>query len=194
MFSLFKYIGNMARDLDWLKIVAKKHDTWVLIVKNIIGENYAEDIVQEAYITLTKYSDPNKIIKDGKVSDGYMFFTLRSLAYQFYNKKKKINIISIDNEESFLTLPDKNDIEENEAFHKICVLVDNVSSTWHWYDKKIWKLYSQTDMSIRKLASETKISWVSIFNTLKNLKLDIKNKIKEDYEDYKNGDWDRIDS
>ena len=29
-------------------------------------------------------------------------------------------------------------------------------------------------MSIRKLASETKISWVSIFNSLKHLKKDIK--------------------
>ena len=47
-------------------------------------------------------------------------------------------------------------------------------------------------MSIRKLASETKISWVSIFNTLKNLKLDIKNKISEDYEDFKQGDFERL--
>ena len=94
--------------------------------------------------------------------------------------------------ENFLELPHEDDIEENEAFHKICLMVDDVAKDWHWYDKKIWKLYSQTDMSIRKLASETKISWVSIFNTLKNLKLDIKNKISEDYEDFKQGDFERL--
>lgn len=184
----------MDRNLDWLNIVAKRHKYWVGIVRSLIGDFYAEDIVQEAYIALTKYSDPDKIIKDGKVSEGYMFFTLRSLAYQFYNKKKKVSIISIDIDESFLQLPDKDNIEENEAFHKICLLVDDVAKDWHWYDKKIWRLYSQTDMSIRKLATETKISWVSIFNTLKNLKLDIKNKIEENYEDYKFGDWERIDT
>jgi hypothetical protein len=182
------------RDLDWLEIVAKEHKNWVAIVRNLVGDYYAEDIVQEAYIALSKYSDPNKIIKDGKVSGGYMYFTLRSLAYQFYNKKKKVNVIRLDTEENLLQLPSEDNIEENEAFYKICLLVDEVSEGWHWYDKKIWKLYSQTDMSIRKLATETKISWVSIFNTLKNLKLDIKNKIYENYEDYKNGDWERIDS
>jgi hypothetical protein len=194
LYNIFKYNGNLDRDLDWLNIVAKRHKYWVGIVRSLIGDFYAEDIVQEAYIALTKYSDPDKIIKDGKVSEGYMFFTLRSLAYQFYNKKKKVSIISIDIDESFLQLPDKDNIEENEAFHKICLLVDDVAKDWHWYDKKIWRLYSQTDMSIRKLATETKISWVSIFNTLKNLKLDIKNKIEENYEDYKFGDWERIDT
>ena len=69
---------------------------------------------------------------------------------------------------------------------------DEVAEEWHWYDKKMWKLYSQTDMSIRKLASETNISWVSIFNTLKNLKQEIKDKLEEDYIDYKNKDYDRI--
>lgn len=194
MYNIFKYNGNLDRELDWLTIVAKRHKYWVSIVRSLVGDFYCEDIVQEAYIALTKYSDPDKIIKNGKVSEGYMFFTLRSLAYQFYNKKKKVTIISLDREENFLDLPSKDNIEENEAFHKICLLVDEVAKDWHWYDKKIWKLYSQTDMSIRKLASETKISWVSIFNTLKNLKLDIKNKIEENYEDYKNGDWERIDS
>jgi hypothetical protein len=56
----------------------------------------------------------------------------------------------------------------------------------------MWKLYSQTDMSIRKLAAETTISWVSIFNTLKNLKQDLKDKLQEDYIDLKNEDYERI--
>ena len=47
-------------------------------------------------------------------------------------------------------------------------------------------------MSIRKIAAETKISWVSIFNTLKNAKNIIKDKLQEDYEDYKNEDYDKI--
>jgi DNA-directed RNA polymerase specialized sigma24 family protein len=179
-------------DRDWLKIVAEQHDTWVEIVKGFGETNYHEDIVQEAYIALSKYATPEKIIKNGKVSRGYMFFTLRSLYYQYYNKKKKIQKVSIDDDQTFLQLPYQDGMEEQQAFHRLCLLVDEVSNNWNWYDKKMWKLYSQTDMSIRKLASETRISWVSIFNTLKNLKQDIRLKLQEDFEDLKNEDYERI--
>jgi DNA-directed RNA polymerase specialized sigma24 family protein len=177
---------------EWLSIVAEQHDEWVRIVKSFGEKNFAEDIVMESYIALTKYAKPEQIIKDGKVSRGYMYFTLRSLFYQYYNKKKKYKKIRLDDHEQTWQLQHEDNIEEQQAYHKICTMIDDVSEEWHWYDKKMWKLYSQTDMSIRKLADETNISWVSIFNTLKNLKLDIKNKIQEDWDDLKNEDYERI--
>jgi len=182
----------MGESLDWLKIIAKQHQDWIKIVNSFGEYNYAEDIVQEMYFTLIKYATPEKIIKDGKAKRGYIFFTLRSLVYQYYNKKKKVRKVSLDDDEYTLQIPHQDNIEENEAFHKICLMVDEVAEEWHWYDKKMWKLYSQTDMSIRKLASETNISWVSIFNTLKNLKQEIRNKVEESYIDFKNKDYDRI--
>ena len=107
---------------DWLGLVAKQHDEWVEIVKSFGETRYAEDIVQEAYIALYKYAIPENVMEDGRIRRGYMFFTLRSLYYQFYNKSKKIKKISLDNEENFLQLPDENNIAEQEAFHKICYL------------------------------------------------------------------------
>ena len=71
-------------------------------------------------------------------------------------------------------------------------MLDKKVDTFNWYDKKLWKLYSQTDMSIRKIASETKISWVSIFNSLKNIKNDLREDLKEDYEDWKNEDYEHL--
>tara|TARA_R100000329_G_C7598109_1_gene212134 strand:+ start:778 stop:1326 length:549 start_codon:yes stop_codon:yes gene_type:complete len=176
----------------WIEKVAKYHNDWVKIVNSFGEYNYAEDIVQLSYLALMRYASENKVIKNGKVSRGYMYFTLRSLFYQYYNKKKKVKKYSIDNGEYDIQIPYMDNVEENEAYHKICNLVDNVTDTWHWYDKKLWKLYSQTDMSIRKLASETKISWVSIFNSLKHLKKDLKQKLSEDWEDFKNNDYDKI--
>lgn len=182
----------MGNQHQWLKLVAKKHSTWIGIVHSFGEYNYAEDIVQEAYIALIKYAKPEQIIKDGIVSRGYMFFTLRSLYYQYYNKKRKIKKLPLDDIELNVQLPYQDDVEENVAFYKICQLVDEVSEKWSWYDRKLWKLYSQTDMSMRKLAAETKISWVSIYNSLKHLKQDLQNKLQEDYEDYKNKDYERI--
>jgi len=182
----------MGHNLKWLELVAQQHSEWVKIVHSFGEYNFAEDLVQEMYLTLFKYASQEKIIKDGKVRRGYVFFTLRSIFYQYYNKKKRIIKVRIDDEDNYLQIPQEDSIEENEAFNKICTLVDSVADEWNWYDRKLWKLYSQTDMSMRKLAAETKISWVSIYNSLKHLKQDLRDKLQEDYEDFKLKDYERI--
>jgi len=192
LYIFYKPDSNMGDNLEWLRIVAKQHDEWVKIVNSFGEYNYAEDIVQEGYLALIKYAKPENIIKDNKMTRGYMYFTLRSIYYQYYNKKRKVKKISIDNENINIQLPYVDNIDEQEAFHKICIMVDDIADGWNWYDRKLWKLYSQTDMSIRKLAKETKISWVSIFNTLKNLKEELRFKLGEDFEDYINNDYDKL--
>ena len=193
----YKSNGNMDREkriigLDWLNIVASQHEDWSKIVNGFGEFNYAEDIVQEAYIRLIKYAKPYNIIKNNKVSRGYMFFVLRSLYFSYYNSKRKIQKVSIDDEENFLQIADETNLEEHEAFNRVCTLIDEVAEDWTWYDRKLFKLYRDTDLSIRKIATETNISWVSIFNTLKNCKTDVQSKLGETYEDYKNEDYDRI--
>jgi predicted DNA-binding protein YlxM (UPF0122 family) len=182
----------MDRSNKWLAIVAKDHKEWIKIVKSLGEYDYAEDIVQESYIALSKYSSYDKIIRNGSVNRGYMYFTLRSLTFQFYNKKRKINKVSLDNEKYSIEIPSQDNFDDKEAFEKVCNLIDQETNSWHWYDKKLFDLYKNTDLSIRKIAAETKISWVSIFNTLKNCKQKIKDKHLEDYEDYKNEDYDKI--
>ena len=78
-------------DYKWIEQVAKHHKEWVEVIYKLGETDYAEDIVQESYMALIKYADAKKLIdENGKVRKVYMFFTLRSLYYQFYNKKKKI--------------------------------------------------------------------------------------------------------
>ena len=178
--------------LDWLSVVAKQHDEWIKVVNSFGEYNYAEDIVQQSYETLIRYAKPEKIVKNNKVSRGYMYFTLRSTYYQYYNAKKKIVKISIDIEDFPMQIADDTNLEEQEAYHRLCLLVDEVSQDWTWYNRKLFKLYSTTDLSIRKIAANTSISWVSIYNTLKNCKKDIKEKLNEDWDDLKNKDYDRI--
>jgi DNA-directed RNA polymerase specialized sigma24 family protein len=178
--------------LDWLNIVAKQHNEWVDIVIGFGEYNYAEDIVHEAYLRLIKYATPQNIIKDNKVSRGYMFFVLRSVYYQYYNSKRKIIKISLDDPKWNIEIQAIETIEEQEAFHSVCILIDEVAEDWAWYDRKLFKLYRDTGLSIRKIAAETNISWVSIFNTLKNCKKEVRDKLNEDYLDYKNEDYERV--
>lgn len=182
----------MGETLQWLEKVARRHKEWVKIVESFGERNYAEDIVQEAYIVLSKYANEKKVIKDEVVSRGYLYFTLRTTYYLYLKSKKRIQKVSLDDEEQYIQISDDSQMDEQVAFHKLCTMIDNITDDWHWYDKKLFKLYRDTDLSIRKLAEETNISWVSIFNTLKNAKQEIRDKLKEDFEDYKNEDYERI--
>lgn len=183
---------NMERSAAWLELVAKDHDKWIKIVESFGENQYQHDIVQEAYLALYKYTTPEKIIHDGKVSQGYMYFTLKTITYQFYNAKNKITKVSLDDEENIIQLVAEDNIEEQEAFHKICTLIDQEMESWSWYNRRLTELYRDTDMSIRKIAAATNISFVSIFNTLKNCKNEIKDKFQEDWEDYQNKEFHRI--
>ena len=63
----------MDKSAEWLEVVAKHHNKWIKIVNSFGEYNYASDIVQEMYIALYKYTTPEKIIHNGKLSEGYIF-------------------------------------------------------------------------------------------------------------------------
>ena len=62
-------------ELDWLGVVAKQHKDWIRIINSFGEYDYAEDLVQEFYITLYKYANKEKVIRNGIVSRGYCFFS-----------------------------------------------------------------------------------------------------------------------
>ena len=177
-------------DNKWLNKVAAHHAEWIKIINSFGEYDYAEDIVQETYIALYKYADADKIIDaSGNVRKGYVFFTLKSLFFQFYNKKMKVNKVSIDEQ---FTLFDDSNLDEHNAYNDICLLIDEEIKNWHWYDEKLFKLYRDSDMSMRDIAKETNISLISIFNSIKNYKEILNTKFNKDYKDYINNDYNGI--
>ena len=169
-------------DYKWIEQVAKHHKEWVEVIYKLGETDYAEDIVQESYMALIKYADAKKLIdENGKVRKGYMFFTLRSLYYQFYNKKKKVNKVSFDEQWEIF---DDSNLDEHEAYNDICLMIDKELETWHWYDRKLFKLYRDSDMSMRDIAKETNISLISIFHSIKNYKEILNSKFEQDYKEY----------
>tara|TARA_R100000781_G_scaffold114188_1_gene84380 strand:- start:1366 stop:1935 length:570 start_codon:yes stop_codon:yes gene_type:complete len=189
--------------MKWLELVARKHDEWITIVKKMGGKDYSEDIVQEAYLKINKYVNPNKIIKDGKVSKGYMFFVLRSIFLDYVIKKNKIKKINIDDfykddgfkeikQEHLHKFTANDELEEEKAFGKLIEKMDKELESWDWYNKRIFEIYRDTPLSIRGMAKETGISFVNIFHTLKKGKQIMRDKFSEDYEDYINKDFNQI--
>ena len=177
-------------DNKWLNQVAQHNKEWIKIINSFGEYDYAEDIVQETYIALYKYADATKIIDaSGNVRKGYVFFTLKSLFFQYYNKKMKVNKVSIDEQ---FTLFDDSNLDEHNAYNDICLLIDEEIKNWHWYDEKLFKLYRDSDMSMRDIAKETNISLISIFNSIKNYKEILNTKFNKDYQDYINNDYNGI--
>ena len=177
-------------DNSWLAKVAEYHQDWIKVVQSFGEYEVAEDIVQESYIALYKYADADKLIdENGQVRKGYVYFTLRSLFYQYYNKKKKVNKVDID---GCWELFDDSNIEEHKAYNEICLLIDEEIKDWNWYDRKLFKLYRDTDLSMRDISKETGISLISIFHSLKNHKAILKEKFQKDYQDYITNDYNSI--
>ena len=81
---------------DWLKYIAKHHNEWVNIVKSWGEHELAEDLVQEMYLKLYRYTTPEKIIEGDYVNKSYVWFALRSVFIAYVNEKNKYGRVSID--------------------------------------------------------------------------------------------------
>ena len=80
--------------MEWLNKVAKHHKDWVKIVNSFGEYFFAEDIVQETYIMLMKWSSEEKLFKDEQINKAYMYFALKNTFLQHLNKNNKIKFIS----------------------------------------------------------------------------------------------------
>ena len=128
--------------MKWLEIVARQHKEWILMAQKMGAKSYSEDIVQEAYIKLHLYAKPEKIIKKGKVSKGYMFFVIRSIYLDYVinrNKIKKINIDDYYKDEGFKEIKPEHlhkftandNLAEQEAIDRLVNKMDKELENWN---------------------------------------------------------------
>lgn len=176
--------------MKWLELVAKDHKEYVKVVQSFGEYFYAEDIVQEAYLRIYKYCKPENIIQNNEVNKGFMYFVLRNLYLSYLKELEKNPKIPID--ELIYSLYEEDETEKHEAYLRLLNKVSKELNNWEWYDKMLFEIYKNDNKSIRKISKETRISTKSIFQTLKNCKKRLKENLKEDYEDYKNEDYELI--
>ena len=183
-----------------LEILSKYHSTWVSMGLSIgIPDTIVEDFVHETYLRLNKYvGNPEKIMYNKtEVNRFYVYITLKNLWTDYCKERSRYQRRDITDYYEFETpdwaIYEEVDFDKQKAEEYIIAKIDMEIDSWeHWYDKKLFKLYYNTDISMRKLAKETRISVTSIFNSCKNYKEILKSKFGEDFEDYLNGDFDKI--
>jgi len=192
-----------------LSKLAKEHNRWYSMALSICGdEQLSRDIVQEMYVRIDKYvKDESKLIdEDGSVNAFYIYVTIKNIYFKWFNDQKKLEMYQL-RESDFYNYTENYssdhwlsesiyDEEEREDMEKAYQrTVDNImieAEKWHWYDEKLFNLYFLSDMSLRDVANQTKISLTSIYNSVKNYKQFMLEKFSEDVEDFFNGDYDKI--
>jgi len=170
--------------VDWLKEISKDHKEYVSIAKRMGAGSFAEDVIQEMYLRLIDHANLQKLIKDGKCNKIYIYWTIRN-TYLLHKEKQKTQIENI-------SLEYKDESMKEECYGKLLKKINDEINTWHWYDKMLFELYRDSGKSIRELSKLTRISVKSIWQTLKHCKARIKEAVGEDYEDFRNTDYERI--
>ena len=133
--------------------IFSRHKHWVSMVKKFGEVNYAEDVVQEAYIKVMKL---NK-----EINEAYFYYTLRSLTMDLHSKRVIKEVITKKIEYSLF------EDESNKLAEELAQPYLEFIETWDWYDKKLFMLWVNNKISIRKLSRETNIGFKSVYTTIK---------------------------
>ncbi|QDP51096.1 MAG: hypothetical protein Unbinned3907contig1000_39 [Prokaryotic dsDNA virus sp.] len=200
--------------MDWFSVVSKKHNEYLKIVRSFpenTKNKYTEDIVQDAYIELsqlgTKKHKPNDkrinekykdlpicervLNADGEVNMVYMWITLKRVSMNHLKQrcKTKEKVIRLGEDFDIAAIDGSENVR---AYNILLQKVEDELNEWHWYDKLLFEIYLKEGRSMRILSNETGISLTSVFNTLKNCKLRLKEKVGEDFIDFLNKDYELI--
>lgn len=176
--------------MDILSILDRDRDKWIKITLNLgCPEDYAEDVVHDMYLKIHSYNDTKRFMYEntGEVNYWYIILTLRSVCYDFLRvKNKEVTWQPFEAEYEHL------DLKREEAFMLIYDKVIAGCNEFGRYGSKLTQMYFKTDYSLRQIASESNISLSSIFHSIKTYKSILKDRFGEDFEDYMNGDYDKI--
>jgi len=186
-----------------MELLSKYHKLWVSMGLSMgIPQHLVEDFVQEMYLRLNKYvKNPEKIMyNETDVNKFYVYITIKNLYNDYLKEKNRHQVVRLDDIEVTYEVVEpttegqlKAEIEKQKAEEKLVDLIQQEVSSWdRWYDQKLFKVYYETDISMRKLSADTNISVTSIFNSCKNYKQILNTKLAEDFQDYINGDFHLI--
>lgn len=186
-----------------MELLSKYHKLWISMGLSMgIPSHLVEDFVQEMYLRLNKYvKTPDKIMyNENDVNKFYVYITIKNLYNDYLKQKNKHKMVRIDDIEVSYEIVEPTtelqleaEVKKQKAEEKIIGMIQKEVGSWdRWYDQKLFKIYYETDISMRKLSKETNISVTSIFNSCKNYKQILTTKFSEDFQDYLNGDFHLI--
>lgn len=165
-----------------LELLAKRNDEWIRMAMSFGADrDSAQDLVQDMYLRMYKYvENPERIMyNEDEVNTYFVFVVLRNL---FISSQKSMSFDQLEEVDGELQ---EANYDMEEAHNTLIDEMWGEVEEWHWYDAKLFRLYHTTDMTIKKISEETKISERSIWNTLDNGRKRIQTNCKEAYQAWK---------
>lgn len=180
-----------------LELLAKNHKLWIRMVRGFGADrDLAQDIVQSFYLRMHKYiKDEDRIMyNDDEVNRFFCYVTLKNMFRTYMNAENKYKWFEVREEDAIdeELIDFVFDEAMETAFERLLDKISDEMNTWHKYDRILSEKYLKSDYSLRDIANGSGISLTSIFNSMRENKRILKDKFGEDYEDFKNGDYNLI--
>ena len=156
--------------------------------KGMYHEDVTHDMYLKMYNELEKIENkPDEILKFlDRMLGGKMYIIYRQAKQMYINLLRKENkYVAFDYQklskrerEKLVEMPEKYQEFEDDIQQK----VDDYVKTFYWFDQKLFDLYRyEFKMHKTKMSKKTKISYSTIYRTVKRCKVKIKDKFKGDY-------------
>lgn len=163
-----------------LEHLALFHNDFCEIANNLLykkDKKVVQDVVQEMYIKLYEQVHDGKLetqqlIINDKPHFGIIKRTIERIIQETANIE---NRIPKDENAVIKNIVEENEFELEEFNNKVLDILNGM----YWFDRKLFTLYVKQFNSIRKLAKETRLGHVTVYNTIKRAKKNIKKKLYE---------------
>ena len=165
---------------DVLNILHKHQEKWLQIASNLLyrdDEQAVKDIIQEMYLSIYEQLQeaklkPQQVIINNKPHYGIIKRTIQQIIQHKANNDNKLP--KTDN----LVLTNIAE-EQKENIEELTTNIEEILQDMYWFDRKLFKLYVKKFNSVRKLAKETKLGHVTVYNTINKCRNNIKKKLNE---------------
>lgn len=158
--------------MNILEKAYQKHKTWLNICRSFgLDNETAKDIVSEMYLKLHDITEKGTDITYGKDDINY-YYIFKILYTMFLQLKKKQSRVRFVDEDVLKHIEGPMEVEYavlekkfNDEFDKL-----------HWYDQKVFEIIA-SGTKISELSRKTTITYISLYNTYRNVKKMLKKKI-----------------
>ena len=153
----------------------------------------AGDIVQMVFLRLLEMEAEGRVNfydEEDSLNFFYVYRSCINTTLKYQRAKRKVNKVSLDDLD-FDFLEEAGLPEERQAMERLLDYMEQEMDDFHWYDAKMIRIHME-GTSMNKIHRETSIGLTSIKNTIKNGKARIHDRLREDWEDYSNGDYNQI--
>lgn len=178
----------MAQELT-LEDVAKDEEKWrrMAIYLGARGDD-VDEMIQRMYLKLGEIQHKKGSLEDMRGSDGintfYVFKTLQSCIVDEYRNKKTISSNTLEVTTDRIELAHDLHSKKEKKYRDLMLEMKRVINNLDDYDLMMLELYYVKGCTIREIASGINMSTKSVFNTLSNIKRELRNEIKEEFKTF----------